>query len=237
MTACMLLVPEKKRARQSGFSLVELAVVMVVLGMLLGGLLMPMSTQRELNKQRATDASLQEIYAALLGYAALNGRLPCPATTASNGLSAPNAATTNCQQEHGFVPGRTLGLDGNYNANNLLTDAWTNPIRYSLTTANGGAYSNQVNANLLGGNYRICQQSGCAAANIIAENVVAVIHSRGKDGALAPTSANQQENNDNDADFVKATYSEAGNNQFDDICRWISPNVLALELLRAGKLP
>lgn len=223
---------------QRGFSLVELAVVMVVLGLLLGGLLMPLSTQRDINNQRETEAQLQEIYTALLGYAALNGRLPCPATTTSNGLAAPNLATTACTQWHGFVPGRTLGLDGSYNANNLLTDAWANPIRYSLSNANTGAYANQITSALTAGTFRVCRQRTCAASEVLAENLVVVLVSRGKDGAQAPASPNQQENIDgNDGDFVKTTFSEATNNEFDDIVRWVSPNILALELLRAGKLP
>lgn len=223
--------------QQRGFSLVELAVVMVVLGLLLAGLLVPLSAQRDLNNQRATEAQLQEIYSALLGYAALNGRLPCPATTTSNGLAAPNNATISCPQWHGFVPGRTLGLDGSYNSNNLLIDAWMNPVRYSLSNANGGGYANQITSAFTAGSFRVCRQQTCTTASILAENLVVVLVSSGKDGAQASTSPNQQENLDADNDFVKTTFSEATNNEFDDVIRWISPNILALELLRAGKLP
>ena len=234
MTRLKLLPPSCRQ--QSGFSLVELAVVMVVLGLILGGMLMPLSTQRDINNRKNTEAQLTEIYQALLGFAAINGRLPCPATATSAGLADPNVANTNCQQEHGFVPGRTLGLDGSYNGNNLLTDPWNNPIRYSLSSVNGWAYANQIDISLAGGNYRVCRQSGCGAGTIIAENIVVVLHSRGKDGALGTASPNQLENTDNDADFVKTEISEANNAEFDDIPRWISPNILALELLRAGKL-
>jgi len=230
------MLSHRKLNRSSGFSLIEMAIVLVIIGLLLGGILVPLSSQNELKRVRATEQQLQEITDALIGFAALNGRLPCPASNTSNGQAAPNTATTSCTTEHGFLPARTLGLDGQFNSANQATDAWNNPIRYSLTSANGGAYSNTISANLTGGNYRICSKNSCTAAEIIAENVVVVVCSRGKDGAQPISSANQSENADNDTDFVKATYSEATNNEFDDICRWISPNVIALELLRAGKL-
>ena len=100
---------------QRGFSLIEMAVVMVILAMILGGILMPLSTQRDINNRNNTDRQLQEIHDALIGFAVVNGRLPCPATLTSAGVAAPNAATAACTQEHGFVPGRTLGLNGSYN--------------------------------------------------------------------------------------------------------------------------
>lgn len=238
MTICTSLALNKptQPAMQQGFSLVEIAVVLVILGVLLGSLISPLSTQRDLSKIRQAEQQLAEVRRALTGFAVLNGRLPCPATTTSNGQALPVTSTAACNQEHGFLPARTLGLNGSYN-NNLLLDPWHNPLRYSLTTANGGAYSMQITANLNAGNYRICSQNSCAANEIIAENVVAVIHSRGMDGATASTSANQLENSDNDNDFVKTIYSEAANNEFDDILAWLSPNVIALETLRGGNLP
>ena len=238
MTFCTSLAhkPFTYAKKTAGFSLVEMAIVLVILGVLLGSLISPLSTQRDLSKQREAKNQLEEVSRALTGFAILNGRLPCPATNASNGLAQPNAATVNCNQEHGFLPGRSLGLNGSYD-NNLLLDPWNNPLRYSLTTANGGAYAMQITANLTAGNYRVCSQNTCAANEIIAENIVAVVYSGGKDGATAPVSANQLENTDNDNDFVKATFSEAINNEFDDIIAWLSPNVIALETLRAGNLP
>ncbi|MDR3323838.1 MAG: prepilin-type N-terminal cleavage/methylation domain-containing protein, partial [Zoogloeaceae bacterium] len=51
---------------QNGFTLVELAVVMVILGLLLGGLMLPLAAQREIQQQRAAEAALREIREALL---------------------------------------------------------------------------------------------------------------------------------------------------------------------------
>jgi len=220
-----------------GFSLVEMAVVLVILGVLLGSLIAPISTQRDLSKQREVESQLEEIHRALMGFAAINGRLPCPATNTSVGQAAPNTATTACTQEHGFLPGRTLGLSGSYDNNNLLRDPWNNPLRYSLSSASGGAYSNQITSNLLAGSYRVCRANTCAANEILSENLVAMVVSIGKNGNDPVTSGSQQDNLDNDNDFVKTDFSEAVNNEFDDFLIWLSPNVIALETLRAGNLP
>ncbi len=217
---------------QRGFSLVEMAIVMVVIGTLLGGLIIPLSTQQDTTKRRETNILLQDVQEALLGFAATNGRLPCPATNTSNGLSAPNNATSVCTSPHGFVPGRTLGLTGTIDSNTRPLDRWSNPIRYSLTTAGGGAYSNNITLGLVP-DFQICTENTCATP--IADNVVAVIFSQGSDGA-ATTSLDQLENTDGDTQFVRRTLSEAAGAEFDDEIIWLSPNVLTLQLVRAGRL-
>ncbi|TRZ99293.1 MAG: prepilin-type N-terminal cleavage/methylation domain-containing protein [Rhodocyclaceae bacterium] len=82
--------------RQSGFTLMELTVVLVIVALLLGGLLVPFGTQRDIELMRATEKSLIDIREALIGFAAINGRLPCPAqgTIASGVANAGIEATT-----------------------------------------------------------------------------------------------------------------------------------------------
>ena len=62
-----------------GFTLTEIAVAVAVLALLLGGLLIPLSTQIEGGRQREAQRQLENIREALIGYALANGRLPCPA--------------------------------------------------------------------------------------------------------------------------------------------------------------
>lgn len=74
----------------------ELTVVLVIISLLLGGLLVPLSTQRDIDYSKATDKSLADIREALIGFAVINGRLPCPAdpTIASGVSHAGEEATT-----------------------------------------------------------------------------------------------------------------------------------------------
>jgi len=86
----------RRLSREFGFSLMELAVVLVIVALLLGGLLVPFGSQRDIEMMRATDKSLVDIREALIGFAAINGRLPCPAqgTIASGAANAGIEATT-----------------------------------------------------------------------------------------------------------------------------------------------
>lgn len=129
-----------------GFSLLELAIALAVVGLLLGGLLIPLSTQIAQRNESATQKQLDEIKEALLGFAAANGRLPCPASAASKGVeffaAGGDASNGDCGSASGgafigFVPGVTLGLS-QVDAEGFAVDAWgNNPynrIRYAVSS-------------------------------------------------------------------------------------------------------
>ena len=79
--------------------------------------------------------------------------------------------------------------------------------------------------------------AGCAISSELANNAVAVIFSRGKNGASPPISSDEIANSDNDRVFVSHTLTSAGPNEFDDLVTWISPNILYSRLIAAGRLP
>ena len=58
-----------KRQHQAGFTLVEMAIVLMIVGLLLGGLLVPLSAQMEQRNVTETRKQLDEIQQALIGYA------------------------------------------------------------------------------------------------------------------------------------------------------------------------
>jgi len=220
------------RLKERGFNLVEMAIVLVILGVLLGGLITPFSTQLETSKRKGAEAQLRDIHDALLGFAANNGRLPCPATAASNGLSAPNVATTVCASAAGFVPVATLGLNGAVDSNGLLLDPWLNPFRYTLTTANTGAFSNVLTLGLAP-DLQVCEQSACTS--ILTSTGVAVVFSPGADG-ITTTSVDELENIDGDTLFVDREFSEQTGVEFDDHIIWVSVNTLVYNLVKAGQI-
>ena len=98
-----------------GFTLIEVAVVVLVVALLLGSLLVPLNAQVEQRNVAETQKSLDEIKEALYGYAMICGRLPRPAQLADNGVEQVAACTTEVQCT-GFVPWVTLGVS--------RTDAW-----------------------------------------------------------------------------------------------------------------
>lgn len=243
----------------SGFTLVEMAIVLVIIGLLLGGLLMPLSAQVEQRRISETQKTLDEIRESLIGFAISNGRLPCPATAtiasgmANAGLEACNGGTygncTQCANPSGALPWATLGISE--------TDAWGWRFSYRIT-----GYFSQGIAHPLGlgctpdttptkasfalcspGDNTICpSNTNCPGTNI-ASGIPAIVVSHGKNGAGAhntqgtqiPVSTNADEaaNSDGNTSFVSHTPTAP----FDDIVTWLSPNTLFNRMVSAQKLP
>lgn len=120
-------------ARQRGFTLTELAVVMVIVGLLLGSGLIVLSSQFERQNHAETAEILRAANEALIGFAISNGRLPCPAVEGSGarGVEAPEGGK-DCSEAEGFFPATTLGLSPR-DAEGYLLDAWGNRVRYAVS--------------------------------------------------------------------------------------------------------
>src|SRR5688572_24828120 len=111
-----------------GFSLIEMAVVLIVLVLLLGGALVPLSTQVEQRKIAETEKAIEEAKEALIGFALANSRLPCPDTnTPPDGISNPTSggACTGGTTYEGTLPWVTLKVAG--------ADAWGRRFRYRVS--------------------------------------------------------------------------------------------------------
>ena len=73
---------------QTGFTLVEIAIVLLIVGILLGYTVALFPRQQELKQYRAVERQMNEIIEALIGFAQVNGRLPCPAIPNSTGSAS-----------------------------------------------------------------------------------------------------------------------------------------------------
>lgn len=144
---CKLIRPGISR-KTSGFTLVEIAMVLLIVGLLLGGLVPVLSTQMNIQRSNNTQKQLSEITEALAGFAVVNGRLPCPASATSNGQeSFCTNATGSCgpslttYQTHGrctnpydgLVPASSLGITP-VDSQGFTLDSWNNRTRYAVTT-------------------------------------------------------------------------------------------------------
>lgn len=247
-----------KDKKQHGFSLVEMAVVLVIIGLLVGSLLVPLSTQMEQQRRSSTISLLDEVKEALLGFAVANDRLPCPAIPASAGVEAPLGGG-NCTNQFGFVPAVTLGLSGDTNADGLLLDAWSNPVRYSVTRT-GGSFDfttfNNISfastPDLVVCDAASASGTSCSSGMTLVSNAPVVLYSMGKDGASPTVSATQTENAEanlgggpmglnyrvsSNRVFTSAPYRDDSGNQFDDLVTWVSPSILYNRMVKAGVLP
>ena len=210
----------KTYIKQQGFSLVELAIVLVILGFVLGAFLLPLRAQREQAAQLQTLSTLESAKQALLGFAQARGRLPCPATAASKGLEAPPGGNVACTSQLGFLPAATLGVQP-IDANGFAVDAWNNRIMYAV--AQNSAVTVPVNPNTpdytinsltdgmnlvgianLTPELRVCNSSvgatlsacsgGTPESNYLINNAVVVIYSEGASGALASGGLDENSN-------------------------------------------
>jgi len=142
--------------RARGFTLIELAVVMAVVGLALGSLAYTLAAQTEQRNFEDTRRRLDQAREMLLAFAVVNGRLPCPARYSSAGShsqglesfctaaasSCPGTETTTVQTHgycssafDGFVPAASIGLTA-VDSSGFAVDAWGNRLRYAVTRKN-----------------------------------------------------------------------------------------------------
>ncbi len=100
---------------ESGFSLIELTIVILVMGIILGGvmtLLPKVSTEQKINQARA---QMKDIKDALTNYVQIYGHLPCPASLNAAFDTSTFGAETDCSQA--TAPGTTEIAGSNANLN------------------------------------------------------------------------------------------------------------------------
>jgi prepilin-type N-terminal cleavage/methylation domain-containing protein len=159
-----------------GFTLVEVAVVVAIVGLLMMGAIYTLSAQYEQRRYEETRARLVHARDLLLSFAIVNGRLPCPARSDSAGAEVRNAGGE-CRnaggvEDHyggtlaggvtgGLLPATAIGYV-QVDAQGFALDAWGNRIRYAVAkTLTGCAGSSTlphfVRADRLKGNGITCQ--------------------------------------------------------------------------------
>lgn len=141
--------------RQSGFSLTELSVAIAIISVIAGSAISVAITSDEAAKIKQTSTKMDAIEDAIVGYFAIQKRLPCPAEPYWNasghsfsfgveaisgdagapnpatcgGLGAHSISTTNGSIEYGTLPITTLGLPDEY-----YKDGWGRPFVYVVDT-------------------------------------------------------------------------------------------------------
>lgn len=233
-----------------GFALIELAVVIVIVTLLLGGLLIPLGTQVEKRQYAETENLLAEIREALIGYTIANGNLPCPAVSSVNGVEDRTGTTCSGGKRVGFVPWVTLGVTS--------TDSWGNLFRYSVTPAfTDSDAANRFTLDELSDATWITILTGNNTAPVnlsVTDAIPVAVLSHGKNGYGATSGTGTARalpgtwNNTLD-EFLNATNSDefwsrprttntaAAGGEYDDVLVWISRPILNSRMVAAGRLP
>lgn len=119
----MTLIPHRKQL--AGFSLIEMAIVILIAGILMSAGLSLLSVKMATAQLDTTQKHQEAIKQALINYLGKYRRLPCPTTVANGGAPAPPPP---CANYSGIVPYYELGLD-----RAAVLDGWENFITYVVS--------------------------------------------------------------------------------------------------------
>lgn len=220
---------------QRGFTLIELAVAVVVIAILLGSILVPLTTQVEQRKISETRKALEEIREALIGFAIINGRLPCPDTDsdpAAAGYGLEEASCNAAPTAEGYLPWKTLVVGE--------MDAW-GISRTSAASPRIGDWRYRVDRNFavafslstgFGADALTVRNSAGTALTSSTERPVAIVFSAG------PNTTSDGQNAATSFEASNGIYqADVPSPMFDDILIWISRLILFNRMVAAGKLP
>ena len=240
------------RSRCVGFTLVEMAVVMIIVGFLLGGLLVPLRALTEQRGYSETRRAMDDVRQALLGYAMARGHLPCPAKSYLDGAENRDPSSAKCRMlsgnvSTGFLPWAELGLP--------RLDAWGHLYRYSVSAAYADALVKITLSPLTARSITIKSRDPAGTEFRLTTDdnkSPAAVISMGANGALAygaygsqlgntsATNVDEQANALGGSIFFsrdRAANAGAAGGEFDDIVVWIAPGVYASKMVEAGQLP
>ena len=264
--ASMTITQNKSQPTQSGFTLIELAIVLVIMGLLISAIIGVGTAQLQQARISATKQKEDVIRLALINYITRNNRLPCPAVATiaegatGYGVEAPNSGVctgtvVNGAVATGIVPWTSLGVSDE-NATDGYYNRYTYQVALTATNTNAqtiaglkGAISihsgtpTVLGLPAAGNQTNDCTPAGgnynpCSAVAVIVSHGANTFGSYGRDGTqrALPTGADELENTNNDSRFLIKDYSDNLANPFDDILLPLSTTDLITPLTTHGTM-
>ncbi|MCL5796689.1 MAG: type II secretion system GspH family protein [Gammaproteobacteria bacterium] len=236
--------------RMKGFTLVEMAVVVAISGLLTAGGFQLFASSNDTANYKQTQHQMSEIKESLISGYIKTGRLPCP-DTGSDGIEDRNANTGACDNNgRGFLPHVTLNMA------NSAADAWGERFKYIVSGDNthfftkptsNCSYARPVTAEATTVNIKDLTTS---TESFLAKFSAFALLSTGKNGRLTNTSMTGAFTNDGGCSSLDALEQENCNNDsllrygvhrgdansivFDDLVVWMGDVELLTYLMQAG---
>jgi len=232
--------------KSHGFTLIEIAFTLIIIGFIFDQLLTPFGAQLQQQKRQVTDSTIINALDAIVGYAIANRRLPCPAGDDTSGHQREQCLSP---LNVGFVPATTLGVGGEIDSKGRLLDAWGRPLIYAVSDSDHltqgiqgmpdfltvGEMSN-VGLSYLESDIIVCREvtnSNCARKHIRANQIPVLILSLGANDQRV---GQELHNQTSTSLFVTREFSEVSGHEFDDIVHWLSESLLFHALVKAEAL-
>jgi len=212
---------------QRGFTLAEIAIVLVILAVLASAMLIPLSGQIDSRQRAEADATLRDIRSALIGFAILNGRLPCPSldtnpSSAGYGVETLNSSGSACEvsSSDGFLPWRTLGI--------TPLDPWNQFWRYRPDRRFSDPDKTPITATHAVLDDIAIDDHGGGALTAVGNTAVALVYSLGSNRSADGQNASYEAG-------TSALY-EAGEptTAYDDMVMWFGRPLLIARMAEAG---
>jgi prepilin-type N-terminal cleavage/methylation domain-containing protein len=225
--------------RLKGFSLVEMAIVLTIVGLLMATLLPSLTSQMEQQRRMETRKQMEDIRQALMGFAVMNGRLPCPTTqtdpaNANYGMEA-GSCNSNPAAE-GYLPWKTLGvteIDAWGTKRSSTSSPWNGYWRYRVDRnfSNSGSLI-VLTTNPHANDALTIRDSAGNSLISTSERPIAIVFSTGPD--LLPNGQNTSFESGGTPGIYE---SDVPGSNFDDMLIWLSRPQLFNRMVAAGKLP
>lgn len=220
----------KNRTNNRGYTLIEMAVVMVIAGIVVSGAVAAYTLYLKDSRQKHTTRAMQSAQQAIGGYRALYGRYPCPASpTAAPGdvdygyqdcagaslLSATSTRTPALADPDimiGTIPFRELNI-----SENTAYDGYNNRLTYAVTASlvNDTTYDNSQ------GGISLVDGAGTSVIDPAdSAHFVVISHGPNGEGAYSrfgvlttcPSGPSEEENCNDDSVFTVSAWAD----DFDD---------------------
>lgn len=250
---------KNERSNQNGFSLVELAVVLVLIGIVMTMGLGVATSTLENSAFQETKSKQERIRTSLIGFLRTNGRLPCPDNAAGVATGAEAIpCNTSASDGYGVLPWITLGLP-----REAAIDGWGNFFTYRVvngvpnTTKNWTSRATgsfDINELRISTNALTIKEldAGGSTLATVSSTAVVVLLSHGKNGfgakttklgpRLPTTDAGAGELTNatvSTAEFILRPVTESASasyGPYDDLVSFMTPQDLFQPLINEGSL-
>lgn len=237
--------------RSDGFSLIELAIVLVVIGLLIGGGLVALQVATERQSRTEQERQLADVRDALYGYVVAEGRLPCPADRDDpDGESATTGS--DCTDSTGALPWVELGVG--------QRDAWGDHLLYHVhdrfaaplpPDGEDGVVFDLTTQTDNADEIMVVDLDGAPVSRRAVAVVVSFAGQGGQvwtdagfncpgfDGPADGFSTEETDNCNRDSDFVAGGYRDVDHEdgRFDDLVIWLPDVILKSRMVEAQRLP